>query len=156
MNNNDVIRAYDEDRDRWTAWEGLEVEGRLCGVPSLFVTDLAKINVEDIPHVHIFVCNVAINPDYDWETWIDKALSLGKLITIECEIDKVSLVPDHILNRVVVMACINNISANDILRLKPQDMIRLGRYECLVFNAGCGQGPKLARYKEDVEWQPEE
>lgn len=156
MNNNDsIIKDYDADRDRWVAWEGPEVEGRLCGVPSLFVTDLADISVENIPHVHIFVCDVAISPDYDWETWVSKALSVGKLVTIECDINKVSLIPDHIFDKVVVMACLNDVSDKNILRLKSQDMVRLGRYKCLVFNVSCGQKPNFDSYKDDVEWTGE-
>lgn len=154
-NSSNIIENYDADRDRWIAWEGPEVEGRLCGIPSLFVTDLASIPVESIPHMHIFICNIAISPEYDWETWIDRALSLGKLITIECEIDKVSLIPDHIFDKVIVMACLNSISAKNVLRLKPQDMVRLGRYKCLVFNVNCGQKPKFNNYKDDVEWTGE-
>ena len=155
MSSNSIIERYDDDRDKWVAWEGPEVEGRLCGVPSLFVTDLANIHVEDIPHIHVFICNVAINPEYDWETWVDRALSLGKLITIECDINKVSLIPNHIFDKVVVMACLNDVSAKNILRLRSQDMVRLGRYECLVFNIGCGQKPEFSSYKDDVEWMVE-
>ena len=83
-------------RSSWATWIGLEVEGRLTGVRTLFVASEPLPEVIDTPHV------------YFWESYwqnngfkqVKKCLDEKLLVTLEVSLKNIKDIPQEIKRRI--------------------------------------------------------
>lgn len=114
-------------RETWAIWEGPEIEGRLFGVPTLFIRhecnhpDQFGWLLEESPHVHIYFLMEFIQ-EYGYEA-IVRALKAGKLVTIGLNQEMLQTAPEPIL---LNLSCHVQliIEAPALMRLKSTDSIR--------------------------------
>lgn len=152
---NEVERAT-AIRDKWIAWEGIEVEGRLRGIHSLFVRDPFKIDPDKIPHSHVLVSPILVKNRY-W-IWVRRLLEMGKVVTMEVPPEDLKKLPVDILEnkKVVIMLDITDpVLVKAVRLLKGSDMVRFGRFNTNLFEKRLGVTANVFDYEDDVEWVPE-
>lgn len=124
------------DREKWFAWEGEDVEGRLAGVWSLFVA--ACPNDKAVEDVRLLAANY---PHVLWGTSFLKAHGFalplernGQLQTLEVDLEVLRVMPAALLendtNHVIL-----RLSAPEAKLLKRTDTIRLDFGNLDVMNA---------------------
>lgn len=126
--------------------QGIEVEGRLSGIPTLFVHN-EIINPDTYPHLYF-------NPDYieqnNYESII-QYLNEGKLVTVCVTPEMLKDVPDLVLRQAHIVVAI---SCNDKLEkyLKPNDEIRLdySYQKCSLTQFNCFTHNHPEDYKNDT------
>ena len=133
----------------WKAWTGVEVEGRMRGVPTLFIRNPRGLNIDKIPHDHVLVGRCWVNDVY----LLKRLLDSGKMVTIEASMGDLRLLPNDIFKRVVIIydIVVGSI-VTDVNNLKPGDMIRFGQFDCTLYDVSAGRRSVLSEYTDDIEW----
>lgn len=133
----------------WKMWTGIEVEGRMRGVPTLFIRDPEGLDISKIPHDHVLVGRCWVfNVDL-----LRRLLSAGKIVTIEAELGDLRLLPEDIFQQVIIIYDITSESiVRDVNNLKLGDMVRFGQFDCVLYDVSMGRRSILSEYMDDVEW----
>lgn len=112
----------------WDVWRGVEVEGRLVGVPTTLIRrfpsgfDAGK----DVLDPHVFFINThwkTIDGRGEALNQVDRALTAGKLVTLEVDVLDLPLIPYRY--RVMCHLMVSFDSPEIFGWLKPSDTIRL-------------------------------
>ncbi len=143
----------------WKAWTGPEIEGRLHGLPTLFIRDLSVFDNYDLDKIR--ESHVLIGPCWDKpgmrQSIIDLLLDAGKIVTLEVTPAQMKKLPDRWLGKINIIYDINVPEiVEGVKLLNPGDTIRLGRFDCLLFDVRLAQRPDSTDYNEDIEWVPED
>jgi len=105
-------------RANWATWVGVEVEGRLSGLRTLFVASDPLPSIIDVPHV------------YFWEQYwkisgfaqVQKCLDDKVLVTLETTLDNIANIPKQYIEQCHLMI---KIPASSISSVKETDTVRL-------------------------------
>jgi len=140
-----------KERDSWEAFEGIEVEGRLRGVYTLFILNHTNIDPNTIPHGHIFILKEAMSIE-GIGTWLKDVAARHIAITVETTPE----IHFNIKRLVPPSTCFMVDMPEDLVDviedLGPDDMIRFGHYDLITFVKRMGISTHRDEYREDREW----
>lgn len=122
----------------WNTWVGVEVEGRLRGVPTLFIRHLAEnVDVDEIAaqYGHVWLCKEYIaQQGYALAFDLSQA---GVLVSIEVTPDLLPNLPAAVLALCHIVLAVP-VSGAAMAALKPTDTVRLDAApaDCWAITAG--------------------
>lgn len=122
------------EQSNWSVWYGTEVEGRLRGVPTLFVRDLPE-GMKDVPRnwSHVWLCR-----EYIERHGFDLAETLSAvdiMVSIELTLEMLPSVPDAVRERCHLVVAL---PAPGVGLLKATDTVRLDAAPYDIYTATVG------------------
>lgn len=120
-------------QDRWAVWEGVEIEGRLSGMRTLFIRDLPD-DLQELPdsYEHVWLCKEYVER-YRW-TLAQHLSDLGIVVSIELTPDLLEQIPASVAARChLVLALPAPVLLHG--KLKATDTVRLDAEPYNVYTA---------------------
>ena len=135
-----------------TLFVGIEAEGRLRGVPTLYVSDVEPIEPDDVRSVN--ARHVWFNPEHIAACGYDSArtfLSAGWIVTLNLTPDQFEYAPKGVLSGCHIVLAIP-VPGVPIHRLGPDDEIRLdiGHLHSFTIRAGTLVEARREDYDADL------
>lgn len=135
-------------------WTGVEVEGRLSGLRTLFLRGIPEDNRQLVDMPHVFIDHEMDFTDPRWPVFRDYlATSYTGLVTLSVLQDELGEAPGvygyALLNKAHIMVVVE---LPAIPYLKPTDTIKVttAPYLCRSFVWDCGQRTEPQHYAQDV------
>ena len=122
------------EQSNWLVWYGTEVEGRLHGVPTLFVRNLPD-GMRDVLRnwSHVWLCREYVEQHgYDLAENLSAA---GVLVSIELTLEMLAAVPDSVRARCHMVVAL---AAPNVGLLKATDTVRLDAAPYDIYTATVG------------------